>query len=80
MAMAAFLEQAAIGGMHGLQLRKRCQRRVRLLQIALAYRDHVEHIAVFGHLAQQGFAGGQRLGKAGCLHQRADAKNLRLDR
>jgi hypothetical protein len=77
--MAALLMQAAIVGMDLLETRQCLQSFGDLPEIALADRDHVEHVAIFGNVAQKAL--GRRKGITGTARaeQPADAHDFRFD-
>jgi hypothetical protein len=78
-AMTAFLEQATVAGMDGLETRQRGQRLRGAAQVALADGQHVQHVAVLGHPRQQRLGRCQRQRKLALVEQSTDAQHLGLD-
>ena len=77
-AMAALLIQAAVAGMEPLELLERRERVRGPGELALAEREQIEDVAVFGDLAKQSGRGRHALGEAPLLDERADARDLGL--
>jgi hypothetical protein len=78
--VAALLKQAAEFRLVSLQHGERRQRIGDAAEIALADRDHVEHVAVLRHLAAQRLRRRQRRIIVTALHQLPDAQYLSFNR
>ena len=76
--MAALLIQAAIAGMEPLEMIERRERVRGPGELALAEREQMEDVAVFGDPLPQGGRCRHALGEAPLLDERADARDLEL--
>src|SRR5229473_7481973 len=77
--MSALLEQAAEAGVKTLQPLQGGKRLGDSLQIALADRDHIEHVAVFWNRGGQGVGRAQRGIELIALDESTDTQDFRFD-
>jgi hypothetical protein len=78
-AVAALLEQPAIGRVKRLEPGEGGERMRDATQIPLAHRDHVENVPILGHLEEQHVGGPESLGELAVFEQLTYSPDFSLD-